>query len=87
MACTSCGMIEGFIDEVPEGFGVAPNLPTQELVGMKTSGTNVFMKSDCNSAAQPCMYTAQGALVCPKDGLGACGQKSEDVKPFFGMFQ
>jgi hypothetical protein len=85
MACTSCGMIEGFVNDVPSNL--AANLPTQELVGMQPSQDNVYMKSECNYAAQPCMYTAQGTLVCPKEGLGACGQKSEEVKPFFGLFQ
>ena len=32
-----------------------------------------FMKSDCSYAAQPCMYTAQGEMICPKEGLGNCG--------------
>lgn len=87
MSCTSCGMIEGFVDSAPDQMNAAPNLPTQELVGMTPSKTQMYMKSECNYAAQPCMYTAQGTLVCPKEGLGACDQKSEQVKPFFGMFQ
>lgn len=87
MSCASCGMIEGFVDAPSDEMNVAPNLPAQELVGMTPSKTQVYMKSECNYAAQPCMYTAQGTLVCPKEGLGACNQKSEQVKPFFAMFQ
>lgn len=38
-----------------------------------TAGYQPFMKSDCSYAAQPCMYTAQGEMICPKEGLGNCG--------------
>lgn len=84
MSCQSC-MIEGFVDEAPPN--VARNLPSQELVGFPEThdGYMPYMKSECNYAAQPCIYTAQGELVCPKEGLGNCGGEHKNGG-FLGLF-
>lgn len=88
MSCQSCSMIEGFSDETPAAF-IAPNMPTQELVGMPKppAGYMPYMKSECNYAAQACIYTAQGEVVCPKEGLGNCGDEKKESKGFLGLFQ
>lgn len=86
MDCPSC-MIEGFVDELPPN--VSGNLPSQELVGFPKppQGYTPYMKSECNYAAQPCIYSAQGDLVCPKEGLGNCGgSATQKGSGFFGMF-
>jgi hypothetical protein len=84
--CTHCGMIEGFTDQMPSH--VAPDLPSQMMVGMPQPPADYkpFMKSECNYAAQPCIYTAQGTMLCPKEGLGACSQNEKQQQPFFGLF-
>lgn len=78
--CEMCNAgIEGFTNDYPK-------FATQE------SETKVqveepfqpYMKSECNFAAQSCIYTAQGEMVCPKDGLGACSKPGD--KKWFGMF-
>ena len=82
MACQSCG-IEGFVD------GVAPDMISQVVSLPKAdNGFHQYMKSECNYAAQPCLYTAQGEFICPKEGLGDCGgHKSAEKHPgsFFGL--
>lgn len=71
--CQMCGMVEGFTNDMPAEFNVAPNLPSQELVGFAPppAGYQQYLKSESPYGAQQCIYTAQGEIVCPKGGLGA----------------
>lgn len=36
-----------------------------------------IMKSQCSYAAQPCVYTAQGTLMCPGKDNGYCGPEMD----------
>lgn len=80
--CVSCGMVEGYSDDIPSEF--ANNLPQSGYAGeQKSPAFHNYMKSECTYAAQPCMYTAQGELVCPKEGLGNCEAKGD--QKFLGL--
>lgn len=78
MNCQSCNVIEGFISETPAFY--SRNLPTQDIVGQgqtqdSSSPYLPYMKSGCSDVAQPCIYTTQGVVICPKNGLGNCNTR------------
>lgn len=75
--CLSCGGIEGFTnDYLPTQRlltpGVAPP-PEAPYIATEETGFMPYMKADCSYATQACIYTAQGSVICPKQGLGNCG--------------
>lgn len=78
-------MIEGFTNDSPAYLSSSP-VPSTEPVGKPVpDGTYTpYMKSECSFAAQACIYTAQGEVVCPKGGLGDC--EDEKKRKFFGLF-
>lgn len=89
MSCQSCSMIEGFTNDTPAYLSAAPTQDLgSELVGTPKPPSQYvqYMKSECNFAAQACIYTAQGEVVCPKEGLGNCGEDKKASGGFFGLF-
>lgn len=88
MSCLSCGTIEGFTNDSPAYLSPSPVAIEQVGKPVPEGRYTPYMKSECSFAAQACMYTAQGEMVCPKGGLGDCGgeQKQKDDNGFFGLF-
>lgn len=86
MSCQSCSMIEGFTNETPAYLSA--QLDDDARVGTPTPPSQYvqYMKSECNYAAQACIYTAQGEVVCPKEGLGNCEENKQNHGSFFGIF-